>query len=84
MLRYIHGITNLGLKYPSQENLIELIGYADADWARDSIDRKSTSGYVFKLNGCSVTWLSQKQSTVNLSSTEAEYAALNHAACEAI
>lgn len=60
-----------------------LVGYTDSDWAGDKIDRKSTSGYVFKVFGNTVSWLSQKQPTVSLSSTEAEYLALAKGICEA-
>jgi hypothetical protein len=42
------------------------------------------SGYVIALNGCSVSWKSQVQKTVALSSAEAEYAALCEAAREII
>ena len=61
-----------------------LLGYADADWASDINDRKSTSGYVFTLGGGAVSWNSKKQTTVALSSTEAEYIAGAHAAKEAV
>ena len=43
-------------------------------------DRKSTSGYVFLLAGGAISWSSKKQSSVVLSSTEAEYIAGAHAA----
>src|ERR1700744_1821313 len=84
MLRYINGITSLGLKYIRDEKSVGLVGYADSDYASDPVDGKSISGYVFKVFGCTVSWLSRKQQTVSLSSTEAEYIALTHAACEAI
>ena len=59
----------------------KLIGYADADWAGDK-DRKSTSGFLFKVYGGLVCWSTRKQSTVALSSTEAEYVALASASME--
>ena len=61
-----------------------LLSYADADWASDINDHKSTSGYVFTLGGRAISWNSKKQSTVTLSSTEAEYITGCHAAKEAI
>jgi len=61
-----------------------LTGYADADWANDLGDRKSTSGYVFKLAGGAISWSSKKQSSVALSSTEAEYIAGAHTAKELV
>lgn len=59
------------------------MGYVDSDWAGDSTDRRSTTGYIFKVFNCSVSWASKKQATVALSSTEAEYMALSVAASEA-
>lgn len=59
-----------------------LVGYTDADWAGDRNDRKSTSGYVYKVFGNTVSWSSRKQPTVSLSSTEAEYIALSNGICE--
>ena len=49
-------------------------------------DRKSMSGYVFKIqkNGGAISWRSQKQAAVALSSTEAEYVALAVASQEAV
>jgi hypothetical protein len=61
-----------------------LVGYADADWANDVNDRKSTSGYVFMLGGGAISWSSEKQTTVALSNNEAEYIAGTHAARELV
>lgn len=61
-----------------------LSGYVDADWASDVNDRRSTSGFVFMLGGAAISWESKKQTSVALSSTEAEYIAAAHAAKEAV
>jgi hypothetical protein len=53
-----------------------LVGYSDADWASDVETRKSHGGYVFYLNGAPISWASNKQATVALSSVESEYIAL--------
>jgi hypothetical protein len=71
-------------KTKTKENISQLIGYSDADYAGSVDDRKSTSGYIFKYNNCVVTWNSAKQKTVSLSSTEAEYLALTTAIKEAL
>ena len=58
--------------------------YCDADWAGDQTDRKSTTGYVVRINNNTVSWSSRKQTTTSLSSAEAEYMAIASAAQEAI
>ncbi|THH09796.1 hypothetical protein EW145_g1755 [Phellinidium pouzarii] len=60
-----------------------LIGYSDAD-GMSMEGRHTISGYVFKLFGSAIFWSSKEQTLVVLSTTEAEYVALTHAAREAI
>ena len=71
--------------YNRSENL-ELFGFSDSDWATDKDDRKSTSGFCFKLCrfGSVVSWASKKQGCVALSSCGAEYVSLALAAQEAV
>ena len=54
------------------------IAYADADWGSDPITRKSITGNIIKLASGAVSWTSQKQKTITLSSTEAEYMCLSN------
>src|ERR1044072_8971640 len=54
------------------ENELKMVGYTDADWCSDKQDRKSTTGYLFKLGEAPLSWCSKKQSVVALSSCEAE------------
>jgi hypothetical protein len=54
-----------------------LVAYADADWANDRLERRSTSGSVILHNGTPISWYSGLQSIVALSSCEAEYVALS-------
>lgn len=61
-----------------------LTGYSDSDLGGQTDDRKSTGGMVFYLNDNLVTWVSQKQRCVALSSCEAEFMAATAAACQAI
>jgi hypothetical protein len=63
---------------------LTLQGFADADWASDINNRKSTSSYVFMLAEGAVSWSSKKQGCVAISSTEAEYITAAHADKEAI
>lgn len=85
IFRYLNGTKDRKLKLGNksvQNN--SLIGYADADWAGDSADRKSNTGFVFKYLGAPIAWCSRKQNLVTLSSTEAEYIALSETVKEAI
>jgi len=83
IFRYLKGTTHLGLRFKRGTDAT-LQGYVDADWAGCADTRKSTSGYVFMLAGAAVSWRSKRQSTVALSSTEAEYMSACLAAKEAI
>ena len=47
-----------------------LSGYSDSDLAGEVDDSKSTGGMVFYLNESVITWVSQKQHCVALSSCE--------------
>ncbi|TPX55991.1 DNA-directed DNA polymerase, partial [Powellomyces hirtus] len=62
----------------------DIIGYSDADYARCTDTRRSTSGYVFMLNGAAISWKSQRQKSTALSTAEAEYIALAECAKEAL
>ena len=83
IFRYLVGTMDYGVVY-SHTGKVDCSGHSDADWGGDLDDRKSTSGYVFKIAGGPVSWQSCKQSCVALSTAEAEYIALASAAQEAI
>ena len=70
------------MEYSKGDDDGSLVVFSDADWAGDSNDRKSTSGYVFVINGGAISWKSRKQTCVALSTAEAEYVALASAAQE--
>lgn len=80
IIRYLMKTRSLGIYYSGLSQ--ELMGFADADHANDQNSRKSITGYVSLLNGSVVTWCSQKQRIVALSSMEAEYVAASTAAQE--
>ena len=85
IVRYISGTTELGCKYTCGSlTSLKLLGYSDSDHAGDLEKRKSTSGVIFFLNGNIVTWCSQKQRVVSLSSCETEYIAAASAACQGV
>ena len=83
VLRYLKGTINIGILY-KQDGSDKCIGYSDADWAGDTSDRKSTSGYIFMFSGGPISWSSKKQKCVALSTAEAEYVALSGAAQECL
>lgn len=62
----------------------KLIGFSDSDWCGDQVDRRSTTGYLFKFLNAPISWCSKKQPVVALSSCEAEYIAASYAACQAL
>ena len=80
VLRYLQGTYTHGLIYRAASTAIS--GYVDADYAGDSIDRKSMSGYMIKLDKALCVWGAKKQSAVALSTCEAEYHAMTLAAAE--
>lgn len=47
------------------------MGYSDADYAGDFDMRRSTTGYIFTLNGAAVSWTTKRQATVSHSTTKA-------------
>jgi hypothetical protein len=53
----------------------DFIGYLDSDYAGCKVDRKSTSGTCQFLGRSLVSWSSKKQTSVALSTAEAEYVA---------
>nr|KYP55113.1 hypothetical protein KK1_001318 [Cajanus cajan]KYP55117.1 hypothetical protein KK1_001322 [Cajanus cajan]KYP55118.1 hypothetical protein KK1_001323 [Cajanus cajan] len=72
ILRYLKGTANLGINFYRSQNF-SLLGYCDADYARDKWERKSTSGGCHFLGRCLVSWSRKMQSTIDLSTCEAEY-----------
>ena len=62
---------------------LQLHGYSDAAFA-DSVDRKLTSGYIYKLVGGLVLYKLSKQSILTTSIMEAENMAMMHAAKKAL
>uniref|UniRef100_A0A2N9IFB3 AP2/ERF domain-containing protein n=1 Tax=Fagus sylvatica TaxID=28930 RepID=A0A2N9IFB3_FAGSY len=74
ILRYLRGTLHRGLLF--RPSSLHLQAYADADWAGDPVDRRSTSGNIVFHGSTPITWVSKKQNTVSRSSTEAEYRSL--------
>jgi hypothetical protein len=74
IFRYLKETMTYGMWYPRNQNL-QLTSYSDEDWENCVDERKSTSGGAFFLGDSLVAWLSKKQGSISLSTTEAEYIA---------
>lgn len=70
MLRYLKGIIDYGLQYVVDCEF-RLLGYTDSDWGNIVIDQKSTSRCCFNLGSATISWLSRKKTSVELSMVEA-------------
>jgi len=84
IMRYLLGAINYSLVYSAKGKELQIIGYTDADFAGCRDTRRSTTGFTFLINATAVTWSSQRQSIVSLSSTESEYLALGTGVKDAI
>ncbi len=83
IIRYLNTTKNYRLTYEiGKKNGLEC--YADASWGDDLDTRRSTTGYITKLDGNLISWKSQRQPTVATSSAEAEYLSLTAAVQEVI
>ncbi|KAE8684184.1 Flotillin-like protein 1 [Hibiscus syriacus] len=85
ILRYILNTIDVGLVFQQDKQDGQcVVGYCDSDYAGDLDKRQSTTGHVFTFAKAPVSWKSTLQSTVALSTTEAEYMAVTEAVKEAI
>jgi hypothetical protein len=75
ILRYLVCTPCLGIWYP-KGSTFDLIRYSDSDYAGCKVDRKSTSGTCQFLGRSLVSWSLKKQTSVALSTAEAEYVAV--------
>jgi hypothetical protein len=82
--RYLQGTRTLSITYTKNEGGAQITGYSDADWAGDKDTRKSTSGYLFMMNGGPISWRSRRQRVNALSSCESEMIALCSAVQEGL
>ncbi|GKC41081.1 hypothetical protein Tco_1053465 [Tanacetum coccineum] len=72
IFRYLKGQPKLGLWY-QKDSPFDLVAYTDSDYARASLDRKSTIGGCQFLGCRLISWQCKKQTVVANSITEAEY-----------
>jgi hypothetical protein len=74
IFKYLKETKEFGLWYPKGKDL-SLIAYTDVDWAGCIDDRRNTSGASFYLGEYLVSRIRKKQSSISLSTVEAEYIA---------
>ncbi|KAH9160197.1 hypothetical protein LEN26_001980 [Aphanomyces euteiches] len=84
VLKYLVGTVNHGLAFDIKEALkydgLCVETWVDSDWANDETDRKSITGYVTKVNGCTISSKSEKQDIIGTSTCHAETIAASTAA----
>jgi hypothetical protein len=73
LLIYLRGTADRGICYSGDD--LKIFAYSDADWAGDLDSRRSTTGYVVYAAGGPISWQSKLQSTIAVSTMEAEYMA---------
>ena len=78
VLRFLSGSVDVGLTFPPPGGDLSVVGFCDAAWA-DAENSRSTLGCVFTLGNTAVDWRSYVDSSVSLSSAEAEYKSLSYA-----
>jgi len=89
VFRYLNGTLDYGITYNREDldldndSQLNQRAYSDADWASNVVDRHSISGNVFMSGGGAISWSSNKQKTISMSSMEAEYIA-GASACQQI
>lgn len=83
ILKYVKGTLDMEILFEGGNDLT-FCGYSDADYAGDKRTARSTSGYVFLFGGGIISWGSERQKSVALSTTESEYMAASYAIKELI
>ena len=83
VMRYLKRTKDYMLIYKHVQDL-QLVGYSDSDFVGCQDEKKSTTGYIFKLAGGAVSWKSEKHKSIASSTMQAELVACLSAATQAI
>ncbi|GMF51860.1 unnamed protein product [Phytophthora fragariaefolia] len=76
VLRYLQGTREYGLVWYKPESPgLQLIAYAGANLGSEKDDRRSITGFVLQLNGCTFAYKSKKQSIITDDTCSAEFVA---------
>ncbi|KAD7117108.1 hypothetical protein E3N88_04376 [Mikania micrantha] len=83
VLRYIKGTQYLVITY-YRVGGCKITGYSDSSYGVNTEEGKGTTGIIFYFGNSPITWCTQKQQTVALSSCESEFMAATAASCQAL
>ncbi|XP_042051572.1 secreted RxLR effector protein 161-like [Salvia splendens] len=84
LLRYLIHTVKYGLCFSKCDDGVELCGFVDSNYANDKNKRKSTTSYVFTVCRSCISWKSQLQHIVALSTTKSKYIVITKVMKEAI
>nr|GEU95876.1 ribonuclease H-like domain, reverse transcriptase, RNA-dependent DNA polymerase [Tanacetum cinerariifolium] len=83
VIRYIKGTKEHGIIYKKEDGY-KITGYSDSSYGINTDKGKGTTGIVFYFGESPITWCTQEQPTVALSSCESEFMAATRVACQAL
>ena len=84
VVQYLYRTRFQCIRFGHESSATSFVCASDASFVDNTLDRKSSQGYVLKLFRGPVAWRANKQDTVTTSSTEAELLALSQTAKESI
>ncbi|KAJ2938391.1 hypothetical protein O0L34_g13315 [Tuta absoluta] len=84
IMRYVKGTCSYGIKYKAHQKSTLLESFSDADHGGCHLSGRSTTGLICRYSGGTVSWLSQRQASVAISTTEAEIVAASEGAREIV
>nr|GEU74773.1 ribonuclease H-like domain, reverse transcriptase, RNA-dependent DNA polymerase [Tanacetum cinerariifolium] len=83
VLRYIKGTKDYGITYKHNGGN-KIYGFSDSSYEVNTQEGKGTNGIIFYNGESTISWSTQKQATVALSSCESEFIATTAAATQAL
>ncbi|GJT47212.1 zinc finger, CCHC-type containing protein [Tanacetum coccineum] len=83
VLRYVKGTKDYGITYKHNGGN-KIYGYNDSSYGVNTQEGKGTTGIIFYYGESPISWSTQKQATVALSSCESEFIAATAAATQAL
>nr|GEW41237.1 ribonuclease H-like domain, reverse transcriptase, RNA-dependent DNA polymerase [Tanacetum cinerariifolium] len=83
VLRYVQGTKDHGITYKHNGGN-KIHGYSDSSYGVNTQEEKGTTGVIFYYGESPISWSTQKQTTVALSSCESEFIAATTATTQAL